>query len=564
MAALRTFVGCWRILIDRENKMRYNRSTQCSVLCDNLSTSSTLRRNSRFRTPLSCARQKNLTSSSLRSSSPWSFSAHVRCFCKWNAFFDDRFHRLYSLSVWCWKRERSDRSVIKTFHPSVYRWSRDEWACLQKSLMKTEWNRCSQTRPVDQREFDFSAHSVLIRRRDDEASLNADGAVRTSFPSGQTLTRIAGSEPKVAMPSERIDEIKDQCFGEKRRKNERIRSRKLWMMNFECANARRYHSRVDFSSKTNTLCKRNADVCRCGDERMEMSFDLSAHLRSVGIEEVESGSVRVLPKIVRRLSLPVPCNAIQCQWLFVNNMDDHVRRMSHWRVWSSVLFVALIHRRAVPVHFQRYLFTHRSESMTTTMIDWLVETTKFRRCDLFTAQNRQTPNQSRWRSHFFSTEINSNRTISLASVHISIDVDMFELLTFVCSDRVWLSNQIDWESTANEGEIDVGLFVSVSLIGDHRLSLSRAEFLIPIGWELLLAPFISLSLKESTSIDYASWHSTWVMRRGFNLVRVCFTETWSVATRARTKELPYQNRIAQRSSSLELMHSPPRYFGEYS
>ena len=94
-------------------------------------------------------------------------------------------------------------------------------------------------------------------------------------------------------------------------------------------------------------------------------------------------------------SLPVPCNAIQCQWLFVNNMDDHVRRMSHWCVWSSVLFVALIHqRREVPVHFHRYLFTHRSKSM---MIDWLVETTKSARCDVFTAQDRQASNQSRRR-----------------------------------------------------------------------------------------------------------------------------------------------------------------------
>lgn len=70
----------------------------------------------------------------------------------------------------------------------------------------------------------------------------------------------------------------------------------------------------------------------------------TTYLRSVWIEEVESGSVRVLHKKIvhfrrrRRSSIRFSSVlAIQCHWLFVDNMDDHVRRMSHWCVWSSVL-----------------------------------------------------------------------------------------------------------------------------------------------------------------------------------------------------------------------------------
>lgn len=115
---------------------------------------------------------------------------------------------------------------------------------------------------------------------------------------------------------------------------------------------------LTLSKKTNR--NRNEEKSRYRGWKWALKW---THLRSVPIEKVESGSVRVLHKKIvhcrsRRLlsaSLRIPCNAIQCHWLFVDNMDDHVRRMSHWCVWSYVLCVALMHFWEVSVHSHLYL-----------------------------------------------------------------------------------------------------------------------------------------------------------------------------------------------------------------
>jgi hypothetical protein len=93
--------------------------------------------------------------------------------------------------------------------------------------------------------------------------------------------------------------------------NEKIRF-EIVIFEFRISNAPMIYGIIAFLYQTKqTKQKRQKQMSLI--ERIKQSLKWT-HLRSVRIEEVESGSVRVLQKIVHRLSfflsLPMPCNAI--------------------------------------------------------------------------------------------------------------------------------------------------------------------------------------------------------------------------------------------------------------
>lgn len=96
----------------------------------------------------------------------------------------------------------------------------------------------------------------------------------------------------------------------------------------------------------------------------------------------------------------------------------------------------------------------------------------------------------------------------------------------------------DWLWINEERTGDRCLFVC------FRISYRRSSLLSSF-WSLsaencfLRHVYLSVIEKHTSSIAYTSRHSTWLTRRGLNLVRVRFVETRTNTTRVRTKELLY-------------------------